>query len=92
MGLVLAIVSLVLLLVQVLLVARAVLDWAVVLAGPSAYGSVRSRISAGVFAVTEPILAPVRRLVPPLRVGGMAIDLAFIIVFLGIVIIRSLIG
>ena len=55
MGLVLAIVSLVLLLVQVLLIARAVLDWAVVLAGPSAYGSVRSRLSAGVFAVTEPI-------------------------------------
>ncbi len=58
MGLVLALVSLVLLLVQVLLIARAVLDWAVTLAGPSAYGSVRSRISAGVFAVTEPILAP----------------------------------
>ena len=36
MGLVLAIVSLVLLLVQVLLVIRAVLDWSVVLAGPSA--------------------------------------------------------
>ncbi len=92
MGLVLAIVSLVLLLVQVLLIARAVLDWAVVLAGPSAYGSVRSRISAGVFAVTEPILAPVRRIVPPLRLGGASIDLAFIIVFLAIVIIRSLIG
>ena len=92
MGLVLAIVSLVLLLVQVLLIARAVLDWAVVLAGPSAYGSVRSRLSAGVFAVTEPILAPVRRLVPPIRAGGMSIDLAFVIVFVAIVIIRSLIG
>jgi YggT family protein len=92
MGLVLALVSLLLLLVQVLLIARAVLDWAVVLAGPSAYGSVRSRLSAGVHAVTEPILAPVRRVVPPLRLGGMSIDLAFIVVFLGIVIIRSLIG
>lgn len=92
MGLVLAVVSLVLLLVQVLLIARAVLDWAVTLAGPSAYGSIRSRLSAGVYAVTEPILAPVRRVVPPLRLGGMAIDLSFIVVFLAIVIIRSLIG
>jgi len=92
MGLVLAIVSLVLLLVQVLLIARAVLDWAVVLAGPSAYGSVRSRISAAVFAVTEPILAPVRRVLPPLRFGGVGIDLAFIVVFLAIVLIRNLIS
>jgi YggT family protein len=92
MGLVLALVSLVLLLVQVLLIARAVLDWTVALAGPSAYGSVRSRISAGVLAVTEPILAPVRRLVPPLRLGGVSIDLAFIIVLVAIMIIRSLIG
>jgi len=29
---------------------------------------------------------------PPLRLGGMSIDLAFIVVFLAIVIIRSLIG
>ena len=92
MGLVLAIVSLVLLLLQVLLVVRAVLDWSVVLAGPSAYGSVRARLTTAVHAVTEPILAPVRRVLPPLRLGGMAIDLAFIVVFLAIVIIRSLIG
>jgi YggT family protein len=89
---VLGIISFVLLLVQFLLVARAVLDWTAALAGPSAPGSVRSRLAAGVFAVTEPILAPVRRILPPLRIGGMAIDLAFIVVFLAIVVIRSLIG
>ena len=92
MGLVLGIVSLVLLLMQVLLIARAVLDWSVVLAGPSAQGSVRSRLSAGVFAVTEPILAPVRRALPPLRMGGVAIDLAFIVVFVAIIILRAVIG
>jgi YggT family protein len=92
MGLVLAVVSLVLLLVQVLLIARAVLDWSVALAGPSAYGSVRARLTAGVYTVTEPLLAPVRRVLPPVRLGGVAIDLAFIVLFLAIVIIRSLIG
>ena len=91
MGLVLGIVSLVLLLMQVLLIARAVLDWSVVLAGPSTQGSIRSHLSAGVFAVTEPVLAPVRRALPPLRMGGMAIDLAFIVVFVAIVVLRAVI-
>jgi YggT family protein len=89
---VLGFVSLVLLLVQVLLVARAALDWSVALAGPTAAGSVRGRLTAGVHAITEPILAPVRRVLPPLRLGGMAIDLAFIVVFLAIVLIRQIIS
>jgi YggT family protein len=92
MGAVLAIVSLALLLLQLMLVARAVLDWSVALAGPSAAGSVRSRLSTGVRAVTEPILAPVRRVLPPLRLGTVSIDLAFIVVFVAIVLLRSLIG
>ncbi|GIE87560.1 YggT family protein [Actinoplanes regularis] len=91
MGL-LSIVSWALLIVQFLLIARAVLDWSVVLAGPATPGSVRSRVYGGVFAVTEPILAPVRRLIPPLRAGGMSIDLSFIVVFLAVVILRSLIA
>ncbi|GIF18161.1 YggT family protein [Actinoplanes tereljensis] len=88
----LALVSLVLLLLQLLLVVRAVLDWSVVLAGPTTAGSFRHRLTSGVTAVTEPILAPVRRIIPPLRVGGMSIDLAFIIVFFAIVLVRSLIA
>ena len=87
-----ALVSLVLLLVQLLLVARAVLDWSVALAGPSTAGSVRFRLTRGVTAVTEPILAPVRRVIPPIRAGGFSIDLAFIVVFFAIVLIRSLIA
>lgn len=92
MGPLLALISFLLLLVQLVLVARVVLDWSVMLAGPAAYGSVRARVSTGIMAVTEPILAPVRRVLPPLRVGSVAIDLAFIVVFLGIVLIRSIIS
>jgi YggT family protein len=91
MGPVLALVSFALLLFQLLLVARALLDWSVALAGPSATGSFRYRATSVVTALTEPVLAPVRRLVPPLRVGGTAIDLAFIIVFLAIVLLRTFI-
>ena len=33
-------------------------------------------------AVTEPVLRPVRRILPPIRAGGMGIDLSIIIVIL----------
>ncbi|WP_306209980.1 YggT family protein [Actinoplanes sp. RD1] len=91
MGPLLFLVDTVLLLVQVLLIVRAVLDWSVALAGPSMPGSFRSRATRAVYSVTEPILAPVRRVVPPLRAGGVSIDVAFLIVFLAIVLIRSFI-
>lgn len=85
----LGLVSFLLLLVQLLLVVRAILDWSVALAGPAMPGSFRSRAIRGITAATEPILAPVRKLIPPLRAGGMSIDLAFIVVFLAISVIRS---
>jgi YggT family protein len=84
-------VSFVLLLFQLLLVARMILDWSAVLAGPTTAGSFRHRATVFVTAATEPVLAPVRRLVPPLRLGGVGIDLAFIIVFFTIVLLRALI-
>ncbi|MFY1638000.1 YggT family protein [Solwaraspora sp. WMMB335] len=90
MGAVFAVVDLLLLLVQLLLVVRAIMDWTSVLAGPASPGSARSRLTNGVHAVTEPVLAPVRRALPPLRFGGVGIDLAFIVVFLALVIVRAL--
>jgi YggT family protein len=86
------VVSLLLLLFQLVLVVRVILDWSVVLAGPTTAGSMRGRLIRGVHAVTEPVLAPVRRLLPPVRAGGVAIDLAFVVVFLAIVILRWAIG
>jgi YggT family protein len=91
-GAVLAIASLVLLVMLLLLLARAVLSWIVTLAGPSAAGSVRYRLSAVVHALTEPVLSPVRRALPPVRLGGISIDLAFVVVFVAIVVLRGLIG
>ena len=88
MTLLIAVVSILLLLFQVLLLARAALDWTAVFAGPSAPGSLRGRLSARVRAITEPVLAPVRRVLPPLRIGSVALDTAFIAVFLGVLLLR----
>jgi YggT family protein len=74
---------------QIILVARIVLDWAVILAGPPAYGSLRAKLTSVIYRLTEPLLAPVRRFIPPLRMGGVAIDLSFIVVLVVISILRS---
>ncbi len=60
-----------------LLLARIVLSWFPP-SGPGVMESIRRFL----FAVTEPVLGPVRRLLPPLRVGGMGLDLSPLIVFL----------
>ena len=41
-------------------------------------------------AITEPVLRPIRHFVPPLRVGGAAMDLSPIIVWVIILIVRGL--
>jgi len=40
--------------------------------------------------VTDPVLVPVRKILPPMRMGGMAIDLSPIIVFVALEILLSI--
>ncbi|RJQ78905.1 YggT family protein [Amycolatopsis panacis] len=69
------------------LIARMVLDWTrLVTTGPGWLGQAR-RIS---HRITEPVIAPVRRVLRPVRTGGVAIDLAFTVVFFAAVIVRSI--
>jgi len=39
--------------------------------------------------VTEPVLRPFRRLIPPLRIGGGAIDISILLVFVLVAILRN---
>ena len=34
-----------------------------------------------VFTVTDPIMKPARRLIPPLRLGAVAIDLSYLVIY-----------
>jgi YggT family protein len=61
----------------VALIARALLSWFPAEPGSSLYGLVRA-----LDRITEPILRPLRRLLPPVRAGGMSIDLSIIIALL----------
>ncbi len=42
-----------------------------------------------IYTVTDPPLKALRRILPPLRVGGMSIDLAFLVLFVIVFILRS---
>lgn len=87
MGLIGTVLGIVVELFILLLIVRMILDW-VSLAGRSPYWTVRARALA--HAGTEPVLAPVRRVLPPIRAGGIGIDLAFTVVFIAALIIRGI--
>jgi YggT family protein len=61
----------------VALIARALLSWFPSEPGTPLYGVVRA-----LERITEPVLRPIRRVLPPVRAGGMAIDLSIIIAIL----------
>ena len=63
-------------------IARALLSWF-----PLGYDSVWSRINHVLVRVTEPLIAPVRRLIGPVSMGGVGLDLAFLVVVLVIQIV-----
>ena len=64
----------------IVLVGRAVLSWF-----PLSPNSPLAPVASFLYAVTEPVLAPVRRIIPP--IGGF--DISFLIVFIVIQVINS---
>ena len=50
-------------------------------------GTAVAQINGALLCLTEPVLGPLRRVIPPVRMGAGAIDLSPIIVFVGIMLI-----
>ena len=74
------------------LIARIVFDFIVGMSDPRSTSSGTGMIRAyGIlYDLTEPVLRPFRRLIPPLRVGVAALDLSPMIVFALIWILQSI--
>ena len=88
----LGLISLVLLLFELLLIARIVVDLVGALARPDVrYGEGLSSAQRVIYQLTEPVLAPVRRVVKPVRLGGVMFDLSVTLVFIVVVILRQLV-
>ena len=65
-----------------ILVGRAVMSWF-----PLRSGGVTATANSTLFTLTEPVLRPVRRVVPS---AGM-IDLSFLVVFFGVIILQQIV-
>ena len=85
-----ALLGYVLLLFLLVLIARAVLDWTGLVARDAGgrIGTARD-IS---HRLTEPVIGPVRRVLKPVRIGSVQLDLAFTAVVLATLILRSLVS
>jgi YggT family protein len=83
------IVSSILLVFLILLFARFVADWVMVLARswrPS--GLVAAGLEV-VYLTTDPPLRAVRKVIPPLNLGSIRLDLGFMVLLIAVVILRS---
>jgi YggT family protein len=69
---------------SLLILARIILSWVRIDPDSSVAG-----LNSVVFNLTEPVLGPLRRAIPPVRLGMAALDLSPIIVFVVIRIICS---
>ena len=47
-------------------------------------------VSEGVYTVTDPPLRLLRKVIPPLRFGGVSLDLSFIVLFFAVIILDRL--
>jgi len=45
-----------------------------------------------VYTLTDPPLRLLRRIIPPLRVGNIAFDLGFLLLFIAIVVVRGILA
>jgi len=66
---------------------RIILSWF-----PAAPGGFLAALNGALFTITEPVLGPLRRAIPPLRVGMAGIDLSPMIVLIGIQLLRGFLG
>ena len=68
-----------------LLVVRVVMSWFPISAnGPA------ETVAGFLYMVTDPVLVPLRRLLPPVRMGAMALDLSPIVAFFALTVLRGI--
>ncbi|WP_026181082.1 YggT family protein [Demetria terragena] len=79
-----ALLALLLYLFLILLIARLVLEWVQVLARDWQPRGVVLVVAEVVYTATDPPLKALRRVIPPLRIGQISLDLGFLILMLAV--------
>ena len=72
-----------------ILIVRVILSWAEVVGFRAPLsGPLRAAIDL-LYDVTEPVLRPLRNMIPPVRAGGVGLDLSIIILFVALTVLRG---
>ncbi len=72
------------------LIGRLIIDWIQVFARDWRPRGVLAVLCEAVYTVTDPPLRALRRVIPPIRLGGVALDLSFIVLIIGLSLLVSL--
>lgn len=70
----------------ILIFGRIILSWF-----PMSPGSALVPLNRFLYTTTEPVLGPVRRVLPPVRMGAVGLDLSPFIVLIGLQILAGLV-
>ncbi|WP_454854642.1 YggT family protein [Promicromonospora soli] len=74
------------------LIGRLIFDWVQFFARDWRPRGILLVIAEAIYTVTDPPLRFLRRLIPPLRLGQVQLDLAFIVLFFGVSLLSSIVG
>lgn len=73
----------------IILFVRVILSWAELLGFRRPYSGPFRTILDLMDDVTDPVLRPLRALIPPVRAGGMGLDLSILIAFVILAVLRT---
>ena len=73
------------------LIIRLIFDWVQVFSRSWRPSGIVLVIAETVYSLTDPPIRALRRLIPPRRLGGVALDLAFLVLILAVSIGRGLV-
>lgn len=76
---------------QILLIARIVVVYVMMFARSWRPGRVLAVVLEVIFSVTDPPLKALAKVIPPLRVGGITLDLSFLVLFIIVYILISVV-
>ncbi|MCG6493150.1 YggT family protein [Kitasatospora sp. NBC_00085] len=91
MGIVWAVLYYALTVFLVFLLARLVMDWVFQFARSWRPGKAMVLVLEATYTVTDPPLKLLRRFIPPLRLGGVALDLSFFVLMIIVYVLISLV-
>ncbi len=84
--------SVVLLVCILVLIARLVLDWVQMLARQWRPSGAVAVLCEGIYTVTDPPVRAVRNVVPPIRLGGVALDLSLMILLIAVYVLQAIVN